>query len=72
VNVREIIVLVPTLLGLKGNLDMSLASRLSTQVNLGEVHNKETIIQAMMGNVTLKLVNFFLFDTLAHKKSCVL
>ena len=31
-NVREIIVLVPSLLGLKGNLDMSLASRLSTQV----------------------------------------
>ena len=58
-NVKEIIVLVPTLLGLKGNLDMSLASRLSTQVNLGEVHNKETIIQAMMGNVALKLVNLF-------------
>lgn len=32
VNVNEIIVLVPALLGLKGNLDMSLASRLSTQV----------------------------------------
>ena len=31
-NVREIIVLVPTLLDLKGNLDMSLASRMSTQV----------------------------------------
>jgi solute carrier family 41 len=32
VEVNEIIVLVPALLGLKGNLDMSLASRLSTQV----------------------------------------
>jgi solute carrier family 41 len=33
VKVREVIVLVPALLGLKGNLEMTLASRLSTQVS---------------------------------------
>ena len=30
--INEIIILVPALLGLKGNLEMTLASRLSTQV----------------------------------------
>lgn len=33
-NLPEIIVLVPALLGLKGNLEMTLASRLSTQVDI--------------------------------------
>ena len=33
VNVQSIIVLVPSLLGLKGDLEMTLASRLSTQVS---------------------------------------
>ena len=32
VQVSEIFILVPSLLGLKGNLEMTLASRLSTQV----------------------------------------
>jgi solute carrier family 41 len=31
-EINEIIILVPALLGLKGNLEMTLASRLSTQV----------------------------------------
>ncbi len=34
--IRDIIVLVPALLGLKGNLEMTLAARLSTQVVLIE------------------------------------
>ena len=32
VSVPELIILVPPLLGLKGNLEMTLSSRLSTQV----------------------------------------
>ncbi|KFM73846.1 Solute carrier family 41 member 1, partial [Stegodyphus mimosarum] len=35
--VSEIFILVPALLGLKGNLEMTLASRLSTQANLGHM-----------------------------------
>ena len=34
-EITEIYILVPALLGLKGNLEMTLASRLSTQVRLG-------------------------------------
>ena len=33
-QVSEVFILVPSLLGLKGNLEMTLASRLSTQVSL--------------------------------------
>jgi len=36
VKVPELIILVPPLLGLKGNLEMTLASRLSTQVTFTE------------------------------------
>ena len=32
-DVSEVFILVPALLGLKGNLEMTLASRLSTQVS---------------------------------------
>ena len=33
----DVIIMVPALLGLKGNLEMTLASRLSTACNLGKV-----------------------------------
>ena len=38
-QINELFILVPALLGLKGNLEMTLASRLSTQVILVNVHN---------------------------------
>lgn len=49
-EINEIIILVPALLGLKGNLEMTLAARLSTQVNIGKIHNKKTTISALFGN----------------------
>ena len=36
VGCPELFVLVPALLGLKGNLEMTLASRLATSANLGK------------------------------------
>ena len=38
-EVPELFILVPALLGLKGNLEMTLASRLSTAANLGILDN---------------------------------
>lgn len=35
----QLFILVPALLGLKGNLEMTLASRLSTYANLGRLSN---------------------------------
>lgn len=43
----------PALLGLKGNLDMCLASRLSTQANLGNMTSPREIIKMIVGNISL-------------------
>ncbi|XP_012265718.2 solute carrier family 41 member 1-like [Athalia rosae] len=53
VAVSELFILVPALLGLKGNLDMCLASRLSTQANLGNMTSVREIVKMVIGNVVL-------------------
>lgn len=52
-KISELFILVPALLGLKGNLDMCLASRLSTQANLGRMSSKSDIIHMVVGNIAL-------------------
>lgn len=52
-HISELFILVPALLGLKGNLDMCLASRLSTQANLGRMTCKSDIIHMIVGNIAL-------------------
>lgn len=53
-HVTELFILVPALLGLKGNLDMCLASRLSTQANLGNFSSGyREIVHMVIGNVAL-------------------
>lgn len=53
-HVTELFILVPALLGLKGNLDMCLASRLSTQANLGNMSSGyREILHMVIGNVAL-------------------
>lgn len=52
-HISELFILVPALLGLKGNLDMCLASRLSTQANLGRMTSKSDVIHMIVGNVAL-------------------
>lgn len=52
-HVTELFILVPALLGLKGNLDMCLASRLSTQANLGNMTGYREIVHMVIGNIAL-------------------
>ncbi|CAG9570222.1 unnamed protein product [Danaus chrysippus] len=52
-QVKAIFVLVPSLSGLKGNLDMCLASRLSTQANLGNMRLPREVISMVVGNISL-------------------
>ncbi|KAG7198276.1 hypothetical protein KM043_005679 [Ampulex compressa] len=51
--VSEVYILVPALLGLKGNLEMTLASRLSTQANLGHMDTKKQQWTLIVGNLAL-------------------
>ncbi|XP_071438883.1 solute carrier family 41 member 1-like isoform X2 [Hetaerina americana] len=52
-EITEILILVPALLGLKGNLEMTLASRLSTQANLGNMDTPKEQWSMIVGNLTL-------------------
>lgn len=52
-HVNELFVLVPSLLGLKGNLEMTMASRLSTQANLGHMDNAHELFKMAKGNLAL-------------------
>lgn len=51
--VSEVFILVPALLGLKGNLEMTLASRLSTQANLGHMDKRREQWKLIAGNMAL-------------------
>ncbi|XP_026272474.1 solute carrier family 41 member 1 [Frankliniella occidentalis] len=51
--VSEVFILVPALLGLKGNLEMTLASRLSTQANLGIMDSRREQWKLIAGNMAL-------------------
>lgn len=52
-EISELFILVPALMGLKGNLDMTLASRLSTQANLGNMTSAKKIVHMVVGNIAL-------------------
>ncbi|KAI3408123.1 hypothetical protein GPALN_011975 [Globodera pallida] len=49
----QALILVPALLGLKGNLEMTLASRLSTQSNIGKMDSREQIYATVVANIAL-------------------
>lgn len=53
VALSELFVLVPSLLGLKGNLEMTMAARLSTQANLGNMNDWRTAYKMAEGNLCL-------------------
>ena len=50
----ELFILVPALIGLKGNLEMTLASRLSTHANLGHLDTAEQTL--LLGSANLALI----------------
>lgn len=56
-DIKALLVLIPALLGLKGNLDMCLASRLSTQANLGNMGSYQELFKMIIGNLLLVQVS---------------
>ncbi|CAK5105279.1 unnamed protein product [Meloidogyne enterolobii] len=52
-EVPQALILVPALLGLKGNLEMTLASRLSTQSNIGKLDSLQEAYSIIVANIAL-------------------
>lgn len=52
-DIKQFLILVPALLGLKGNVEMTLASRLSTHANLGDMNRFSDIKTMVLGNMAL-------------------
>ncbi|KAK7891690.1 hypothetical protein WMY93_023653 [Mugilogobius chulae] len=53
-DITELLILVPAVLGMKGNLEMTLASRLSTAVNAGKIELPGEKWMLITGNLALK------------------
>lgn len=52
-RIDELIMLVPVILNLKGNLEMNLSARLGTAANMGELDKPEIRRAIVRGNLTL-------------------
>ena len=55
-SLPELFIMVPALIGLKGNLEMTLASRLSTHANLGHLDTLEQTLEMGVANLALTQV----------------
>lgn len=56
IEVSELIILVPVLLNLKGNLEMNMATRVSTAANLGELDHPSSRWEIIFGNLQIMQV----------------
>lgn len=52
-QIDELIMIVPVVLNLKGNLEMNLSARLGTSANMGELDKPATRRTIILGNLTL-------------------
>ena len=71
-QIAELFILVPALLGLKGNLEMTLASRLSTAANLGRMDSRADCLSLVGSNLALIQCQAILIGFLASLTGIVL
>ncbi|XP_077423285.1 solute carrier family 41 member 2 [Vanacampus margaritifer] len=71
-EITEIFILLPAVLGMKGNLEMTLASRLSTAVNTGQMELASEKWMLILGNLALKQLQSTVLGLLASLMAIVL
>lgn len=52
-TIDELIMIIPVILNLKGNLEMNLSARLGTAANVGELDEPDTRRRIILGNLSL-------------------
>ncbi|GMT24075.1 hypothetical protein PFISCL1PPCAC_15372, partial [Pristionchus fissidentatus] len=72
VEIPEAVILVPVLLGLKGNLEMTFAARLSTLANVGLMDSRSQIGTAFVSNMALIQVQAVVVSSLAVGTTLIL
>lgn len=68
-HIRGLFILVPALVGLKGNLDTCLASRLCTQANLGNLSSWKSIWKHFISNIALVQVGIIFPQSKSQKRA---
>nr|XP_049580295.1 solute carrier family 41 member 2 isoform X3 [Syngnathus scovelli] len=71
-EITEIFILLPVVLGMKGNLEMTLASRLSTAVNAGKMELASEKWMLIIGNLAVKQLQSTILGLLASLMAIVL
>ncbi|WFD31038.1 hypothetical protein MSPP1_002067 [Malassezia sp. CBS 17886] len=72
VKVDKLLILVPIIMNLKGNLEVNLSLRMSTAANIGELDNRRTRRALVTGNLALLQVQGLLVSSLAGALSFAL
>lgn len=65
-EVDELFVMIPALLGLKGNLEMTSASRLSTAANIGKMNSRRTWWVMASGSISITQAQSIVIGCVLH------
>ncbi|TDL20219.1 hypothetical protein BD410DRAFT_791329 [Rickenella mellea] len=71
-RVDELIIIIPVILNLKGNLEMNLSARLGTSANMGHLDDRESRYKILLGNLALLQVQSTLVSFIAACVSFVI
>lgn len=71
-TIDELIIIIPVILNLKGNLEMNLSARLGTAANVGELDDPETRGRIIFGNLSLLQVQATVVSFVAACVSLIL